>query len=195
MGRPARFDTDLLLDVALGLAAAGGPEAVTMAGVAEGAGAPSGSVYHRFADRPALLAALWNRTVGAFQDDLLSALASGGAPAAARHVVAFCRAHPREAAVLLHGAAAFGAADWPSRPRAVAAAREEALTTALRTLATDLGLRGVEGRERVVLAVVDVPYAIARRHLRGAAGGRVPPRAADQAARAAAAILGGDGER
>ena len=35
MGRPARFDTDLLLDVALGLAAADGPEAVTMAGVAE----------------------------------------------------------------------------------------------------------------------------------------------------------------
>jgi AcrR family transcriptional regulator len=193
MGRPARFDTDLLLDVALGLAAAGGPEAVTMAGVAEAAGAPSGSVYHRFAGRPALLAALWNRTVGAFQDGLLSALAGddarASAVAAARHVVAFCRAHPREAAVLLDGAGAFGAADWPTKAPAVAAAREEALAAALHALAADLGLRGVEGRERVVLAVVDVPYAIARRHLR-ADGGRVPPRAVDQAGVAAAALLG-----
>jgi AcrR family transcriptional regulator len=189
MGRPARFDTDVLLDVALDLVAAGGPEAVTMAGVADGAGAPSGSVYHRFAGRPALLAALFNRTAGAFQDGLLSALARDGAPAAARHVVAFCRARPREAAVLLHGAAAFGAAGWPAEPRAVAAAREQALAAALHALAADLGLRGVEGRERVVLAVVDVPYAIARRHLRGP-DGRVPPRAADQAALAAAAILG-----
>ena len=57
MGRPARFAADELLDVALDLAAAGGPEAVTMAGVAEAAGAPSGSVYHRFAGRPALLGA------------------------------------------------------------------------------------------------------------------------------------------
>ena len=188
MGRPARFDTDLLLDVALDLAAAGGPEAVTMAGVAEGAGAPSGSVYHRFAGRPALLAGLWNRTVGAFHEGFLPALAEGDGPAAARHVVAFCRAHPREAAVLLQGASAFGRDDWPPAERAVVTAREEALATALHGLAAALGLRGVEGRERVVLAVVDVPYAIARRHLRGA-GGRVPPRAAEQAAAAAAALL------
>jgi AcrR family transcriptional regulator len=193
MGRPARFDADLLLDVALDLAAARGPEAVTMAGVAEGAGAPSGSVYHRFAGRPALLAALWNRTVGAFQEGLLSALARddphAAAVAAARHVVAFSRARPREAAVLLQGARAFGAEDWAPESSAVATAGEEGLAAALRGLAADLGLRGVEGRERVVLAVVDIPSAIVRRHLRGD-GGRVPPRAADQAADAAAAILG-----
>ena len=188
MGRPARFDTDLLLNVALDLAAADGPEAVTMAGVAEGAGAPSGSVYHRFAGRPALLAALWNRTVGVFQEELLPALAEGDGPGAARRVVAFCRAHSREAAVLLQGARAFGRDGWPPEERAVAAAREEALANALHALAAALGLRGVEGRERVMLAVVDVPYAIARRHLRGA-DGRVPPRAAEQAAAAAAALL------
>jgi hypothetical protein len=39
-----------------------------------------------------------------------------------------------------------------------------------------------------VLAVVDLPSAIVRRHLHSA-DGRVPPRAADQAARAAAALL------
>jgi hypothetical protein len=88
----------------------------------------------------------------------------------------------------LHGATAFGAADWPPEPLAIAAAREEALVSALHALAADLGLRGIEGRERVVLAVVDAPYAIVRRHLGGP--GRVPPRAEEQAARAAAAILG-----
>src|SRR5690349_25083603 len=79
MGRPARFDADQLLDEALALAAEGGPEAVTMAAVAQRAGAPSGSLYHRFAGRSALLAALWLRTVADFQAGYLTALLDDGA--------------------------------------------------------------------------------------------------------------------
>jgi AcrR family transcriptional regulator len=193
MGRPARFDADQLVDVALTLAAEGGPEAVTMAAVAERAGAPSGSVYHRFAGRPALLAALWLRTVERFQASYLAALGSEGdareaAAAAAREVVAYSRAHPDEAAVLLHGATAFGSADWPPEALARGLAHARAVDEAVGALAARLGERGVAGRERVTLAVVDVPYAIVRRHLR--AGGLVPPRAQAAAGDAAAAVLG-----
>jgi AcrR family transcriptional regulator len=193
MGRPARFDADQLLDDALALAAEGGPEAVTMAAVAQRAGAPSGSLYHRFAGRPALLAALWLRTVADFQAGYLAALEDDGvqpreaAVAAARLVVAYSRAHPDAAAVLLQGATAFGAADWPAAALETARGHARDVDEAVRRLAGRLGLRGAEGRERVTLAVVDVPYAVVRRHLRAA--GSVPPRAERQVAAAVAAIL------
>ena len=48
MPRPAIFTLDELLDAAAALLAADGPSAVTMSAVARAAGAPSGSMYHRF---------------------------------------------------------------------------------------------------------------------------------------------------
>jgi AcrR family transcriptional regulator len=191
MGRPARFDADQLLDVALALAWEGGPDAVTMASVAQRAGAPSGSLYHRFPSRAALQSALWLRCVARFQDEYLAALSHpnprSAASDAARSVIAFSRAHPQEALVLLHGAREFGAEGWSPEARAAVRDHAAAIETAIRTLAARLQLRGVDGIERATLAIVDLPYAIVRRHLR--AGRPVPPRAAQQAADAAAAIL------
>ncbi|NEE35160.1 helix-turn-helix transcriptional regulator, partial [Streptomyces sp. SID7982] len=74
MARPPRFDSDQLLDAAVRLAADGGPAAVTMSAVAQAVGAPSGSVYHRFAGRPALLAEVWLRTVERFQEEYTHSL-------------------------------------------------------------------------------------------------------------------------
>ena len=54
MPRPAIFTLDELLDAAAALLAADGPSAVTMSAVARAAGAPSGSMYHRFPTRAAL---------------------------------------------------------------------------------------------------------------------------------------------
>jgi AcrR family transcriptional regulator len=121
MGRPPRHDSDRLLDSAVTLAADAGPQAVTMSAVARTAGAPSGSVYHRFPDRPTLLAALWLRTVLRFQEGFLAALEEDpplrGAVAAARHVVEWSKAHPPEARVLLYGARDFAEAEWPAQAR------------------------------------------------------------------------------
>ncbi|MEJ7734392.1 MAG: TetR family transcriptional regulator [Polyangiaceae bacterium] len=47
-GRPAKFDREELLDAALALVAEGGPAALTLAALARAAGAPTGSIYHRF---------------------------------------------------------------------------------------------------------------------------------------------------
>ncbi|WCD85969.1 hypothetical protein KPP03845_102310 [Streptomyces xanthophaeus] len=65
------------------LAAGGGPDAVTMSAVAQAVGAPSGSVYHRFAGRPALLAEVWLRTVEAFQEGYLAQVEAPSEPGAA----------------------------------------------------------------------------------------------------------------
>lgn len=172
MGRPARHDADRLLDTAAALAAEAGPRGVTMAAVARAAGAPSGSVYHRFPDRTALLAALWLRTVTRFQEGVFAALDGPpreAAVAVARHAVEWCREHPDEARVLLAGPGDFAMAEWSDEARERLTAGNSRLGAALDELAQRLGRTDERGRARVVLAVVDLPYAVVRRYLvRGA---------------------------
>ncbi|MCI2422573.1 TetR/AcrR family transcriptional regulator [Saccharopolyspora sp. K220] len=168
MGRPPQHDADRLLDAAVALVAETGPRGVTMAAVARAAGAPSGSVYHRFPDQAALLSALWLRTAFRFQEGFFAALdgqPQEAAVAAARYVVKWCRAHPDEAKVLLAGAGAFGAAEWAESARDRLAAGNAQVEQALADLAQRLGRTDARGHSRVVLAVVDLPYAVVRRYL------------------------------
>ncbi|GHE68520.1 putative transcriptional regulator, TetR family protein [Streptomyces longispororuber] len=194
MARPPRYDSGRFLDAAVRLAAEAGPAAVTMAAVAKAVGAPSGSVYHRFASRPALLAEVWLRTVEDFQEGWFAALGDGGqgpraaARAAAVHVVAWSRAQPRAAALLLYGPADFGQGGWPEESEARARAGHERVRTALAELCADLGEDGARAAERVALAVVDVPLTIVRRHLRR--GEDLPPYAEQLAGDSALALLG-----
>ena len=112
MGRPAKHDAETLLDAAAAIVADEGPVAVTMVAVARRAGVPSGSLYHRFPSRAALLGALWLRTVRRFKAGWLAAL-GGDDPlvTAARHVVAWSRRNRAEALLLLHGASELAQAD------------------------------------------------------------------------------------
>jgi len=180
MPRPARFDAEHLLDAAVRLVAAGGPAGVTMAAVAREAGAPSGSVYHRFPSRGALLAALWLRTVADFQAGFLAMLRDAEPASAARHVVAWSRAYPERARVLLHGMAAFSPDEWPADERQRAADADRGVRAALRSL-------GHPSAEQVVVALVDIPYAVVRRHL--LAGAPIPVDAERMVEAAARAVL------
>ena len=182
MPRPAIFTLDELLDAAAALLAADGPSAVTMSAVARAAGAPSGSMYHRFPTRAALCGELWIRTEERFHAGLSAALATSEEPqmrcvAAARSTVRWCRDHPVEAQVLLTGADALGAADWPDE----LTSRRRRLHRALRR-----SLAGMPAhRDRVNAAVIDIPYAVVRRHL--IAGRAIPESAVaivEQCARA-----------
>jgi AcrR family transcriptional regulator len=172
MPRPARHDRDSLLDSAVALAAARGPAAVSMAEVGRIAGAPSGSVYHRFPNRAALLAELRLRTIGRFQEGFVAALQGddpvGAAAAAAGYVVEWARMHPDQTAVLLYAAADFAADSWPGEARARETQLRGELERALGRLARRLGLSGRDARERLLVATVDLPYAVVRRHLRAA---------------------------
>lgn len=193
MPRPPRFDADELLDAAVLLAANGGPAAVTMSAVAQAVGAPSGSVYHRFPGRPALLAEVWLRTVEYFQEGYLAALDGDPDPrraarAGARHVVAWSRAHPREAALLLYGAEEFGRSGWSEEHRERADRGNERVCARLGMLGAAFGLTGPEGRDRIALALIDLPLGVVRRPLRS--GNPLPPHAEDLAEESAAALLG-----
>ncbi|MET9322581.1 TetR/AcrR family transcriptional regulator [Streptomyces sp. NPDC003038] len=194
MARPPRFDTEQILDAAVRLAASAGPAGVTMSAVAQAVGAPSGSVYHRFAGRPALLAQVWLRTVEGFQEGYLTALRSDPDPrraarAAARHVVSWSRAHVPEASLLLYGAEEFGRGDWSEEHRQRADLGNQRVFASLGSLAESLGVTGPQGHERVVLAMIDLPLAVVRRHLR--AGRPLPPHAEELAEETAAALLAG----
>jgi len=162
MPRPARFSVDELLDAAAALLAADGPAAVTMSAVARAAHAPSGSMYHRFPTRAALCGELWIRTEDRFHAGVCAALAISDEPqtrcvAAARFTVQWCRDHPVDARVLLTGADALDAAGWPDE---LTSRRRRLHRTLRRTLAgmpADL--------DRINAAVIDISYAVVRRHL------------------------------
>ena len=162
MPRPARFTLDELLDVAAALLAADGPSAVTMSAVARTARAPSGSMYHRFPTRAALCGELWIRTEERFLAGFTAALATSENPqtrcvAAALFTVQWCRDHRVEAQVLLTGTDALGAADWPDE----LTSRRKRLQRSLRRALTGLPV----DPDRINAAVIDIPYAVVRRHL------------------------------
>ena len=162
MPRPALFTLDELLDAAAALLAADGASAVTMSAVARAAHAPSGSMYHRFPTRAALCGELWMRTEERFHAGLGAVLATSEEPqtrcvAAARFTVRWCRDHPVEAQVLLTGADALGAADWPDELRSRRKRLHRGLRRSLAGMPADLA--------RVNAAVIDIPYAVVRRHL------------------------------
>ena len=162
MPRPARFTLDELLDAAAALLAVEGPSAVTMSAVARAARAPSGSMYHRFPSRAALCGELWIRTEERFHAGLAATLSASGDPQTrcvdgALFTVQFCRDHPHEAQVLLTGADALCAADWPDE----LTSRRKRLHRALRRTLSGMSAEP----DRVNAAVIDIPYAVVRRHL------------------------------
>ena len=162
MPRPARYTVDELLDAAATLLADDGPAAVTMSAVARTVGAPSGSMYHRFPSRAALCGQLWIRTEERFHAGVTAALSAPDDPqarcvAAARFTVQWCREHPDEAQVLLAGADALGAAEWPEPLIAARRRLHRRLRQLLAALPAD--------SDRINAAIVDIPYSVVRRHL------------------------------
>jgi AcrR family transcriptional regulator len=168
--RPRLHATEDLLDAAAALAAVNGPGGVTMGAVAEAAGAPSGTLYHRFGNRAGLLAEVWLRTVTGFQAGYLEALEKEpvieACVAAALHVVAWSRQHPRELRILLRGPAGFEVAAAPADVRSRIDAAQHRLEDAWRRAAARLPGSEEDALDVVVLATVELPNAIARRHLR-----------------------------
>lgn len=195
MGRPATHTPEALLDAAVGLFAGGGARAVTMAAVARAAGAPSGSVYHRFPDRPALLAALWLRVVETFGDAYLRRLGEAPSPQdvveTAAWAVSWCRDHPGEAAALNAGRGAFSPEQWSAEATDALRTSERARDRAIGARLSAAARAARRPVDEVVFAAVDLPVSVVRRHLPG----EVPPEAVDLTRRLASRIVldAGDG--
>lgn len=190
MGRPATHTVDSFLDAATRLFAEGGARAVTMAAVARETGAPSGSVYHRFADRAALFAALWLRTVRRFEDGVLAAIESAppgeAAVVAATWAIDWSRENLGEAIVLYAGPQAFSPDTWSAESQAALAAHDAGRDQTLAALVKKLAAGGVPPDE-IALVMFDLPYAVMGRYL---GRGEAPPaRARDLVARVAAKVV------
>jgi AcrR family transcriptional regulator len=181
-------DTDGILDVAERLAGERGPAAVTIRAVAELSGASSGSIYHAFASREALVATVWLRAARRFlalqRDAIDEALAGDGGRdggrdgdggghrgdravaatlAAATALVRLRRAHPGSAELLFaqRREALLGSGQLPEALADALAALDDELLDALRTLARALWDRADRAAvETVAVCVVDLPTAL-----------------------------------
>jgi AcrR family transcriptional regulator len=178
VGRPAKFDSDAILDAAVLLIAERGVGQATVSEMARRLGAPTGSIYHRFESRDLLLARLWMRTVRRAQTGFLSALGEEdletAAQRAALHILRWSREHPVEASLLLLYRREDLADRWPEALGEEASRLNDEMREAIRGFTRRRFGRVTPARLQAVgFALVDVPYAACRRYL--LAGQRPPP--------------------
>jgi AcrR family transcriptional regulator len=181
MGRRPKFDAEQILDTAVSLVAEGGPGRATVSTIASRLGAPTASLYHRFASRDLLLARLWLRTVRRAQAGFIAALAAEdlgeAAVAAALHIPRWSREHLAEATVLLLYRREDLAARWPDELGDELAGVNRGIAAALEDFTRRrFGRVRADELQVVAFALVDVPYAAVRRYL---LAGRTPPQAVD----------------
>jgi AcrR family transcriptional regulator len=174
MSRPARFSDSDLLVAATQVAAAHGPAGTTIGAIAKAAGAPTGSLYHRFPSRDALLGTLWLDLVGRFQRGWIDAMTAGDATAAALHTPAWVRSHPTEARLLLlHRREDFLSGDWPPDLAERAEHVNDRAGAALRAFTrAELGDDLPASVRRIRFALVQIPYAAVRPYVEA---GQAPP--------------------
>lgn len=163
---------DVILDAARDLLVQGGPEATTTAAISARSGAPTGSLYHRYGSRARLFVEVWLRTVTRFQTGLLAAAATGTGVervlAAADWTVEFAARDPNDARLLLQTSRGqlLADAELSVETRRTLADLNKPVADLLHELAVDLyGAATPHHVERLTIAMVDVPYAIVRRHL------------------------------
>ena len=171
VARPTAYPSETILDGARAIVLDSGAGSATVDAIARASGAPTGSIYHRFASRDELLARVWLRAVRRSQARFLAAIDRPdpveAAVAGALSILDFCRDEPEDARLL----AAVRADDLlrADVPEAVAhelADVNRGLLRAVRRLSVALfGRRTDAALERTLLAVFDLPYGAARRHL------------------------------
>jgi AcrR family transcriptional regulator len=182
MGRRALYSTDQILDAARDLAAQSGPAAVTIAALGSAlGGAPSGSLYHRFASRNELLGRLWLRTAAGFQDGFAAAASSDDAHRAglraALSMPARVRADPQGARImLLHRREDFLSSEWPTEMQDEARRLKKQVDDTVRALSRRLLGDSPEARRATAFATIDIPFAAVRRHVMA---GEAPPASLD----------------
>lgn len=169
MAPPRKHETDAILDAARGLVLTGGPRVAGAAAIAAASGAPVGTLYHRFGNRDAILAATWLRALERFQSPAMAAVAESAvqtAVAMALSALDFARQYPDDARLLLtirpEDLVDADAGDLA----ATIASRNAPLVERLRHLAGELyGAADRRSLDAVQRAVVDLPYAAVRRHV------------------------------
>ena len=163
----AVFNHADFFDAALALAAEHGPSAVTVSAITARLGAPTGSFYHRFVSRNALLGALWLRTVLDFQVGVTAALDANDGLQAALHTPIWARDHMDAARLLLlYDRDDFVQGDWPKELRErVAEMTNRMEASASRRARVVFGRDGPEEAQLSRFLIASLPVAAVREYL------------------------------
>ena len=163
----AAFNHADFFDAALALAAEHGPSAVTVSAITARLGAPTGSFYHRFVSRNALLGALWLRTVLDFQVGVTAALDANDGLQAALHTPIWARDHLDAARLLLlYDRDDFVQGDWPKELRErVAEMTNRMEASASRRARVVFGRDGPEEAQLSQFLIASLPVAAVRQYL------------------------------
>jgi len=177
MVRTARFSEETFIDAAIALVAEGGPAAATMQAIARRVGAPTGSIYHRFESRSAILGTAWNAAYASFVGALAPLLRTGCSREAALAILSWSGEDERRARFLLLNdpVTLFEDAPPPAPLREELERLEDKLDGAFRACVAIRGDGTVRDEElaRAKFLIFDAPIAILRPHL--LRGGPVPP--------------------
>ncbi len=165
MARPPKYSSEQILDAVLQVLKGRRPDEVSIAAVGEVLEASSGSIYHRFESRDALVALAWLRAGESFAAELARALQAAdpleGARAAVRYQLEWARRRPVEAGLyLLHGRSDLIKTAWPPDLARRAERLANDTTDVLRRFA--IRVPGAS-HARVRFALLDVPHAAIRR--------------------------------
>ncbi|GGE68239.1 TetR/AcrR family transcriptional regulator [Massilia psychrophila] len=168
MVRLAKFTEAQFIDCAIDVAAQCGVQAVSMAAIAQKAGAPIGSVYHRFDSRGTILALAWLRVKADFRQEVASRWRRGDSWDGVAGLLDWCRRKPVYARLLLLGddASIFDAGLSPATLAALEA--EQAALDACFDHCV-LGIQGKVGADAVApmlrFILIDGPVAIVKPYL------------------------------
>ena len=179
MGRPFYGNADFL-NAALALVAERGPSGVTVGAITARLKAPTGSFYHRFTSRDALLGELWLQTVLAFSEGLNAALEGGDGLKAALHTPAWVREHMDEGRLLLlYHRDDFVDGEWPPELRQKVADHTYRSKLAVPgSRARSSGSDGPDAYARASFVLAQVPVAAVLPYLRR---GEPPPALVERA--------------
>ena len=178
MAPPRKHETDVILDAARALVLEGGPRAASVAAIAKSSGAPAGTLYHRFGNRDGILTAAWLRALERFQSRAMAASETHAtnatdtpaetAVAMAVAAISFAREIPEDARLLLTIRPGDLLDDEPDAQfQETVAAMNAPLIERVGVLARKLyGRKDSRAVDAVARAVVDLPYAVVRRHAR-----------------------------
>jgi AcrR family transcriptional regulator len=170
MGRPELHSAGAILDGAR--AAVLADSSATITEIAATSGAPAGSIYHRFGSRDALLAEMWIRAVVRSQDRFIAAIDSADAPvnaavAAGLSIFDFASDECDDARLLV-SLRREQLIRSPLPPHLANRLRKlnQPVESAIARLARDrYGTSSPSHRQRMALAVIDIPYGAIRRFL------------------------------
>lgn len=166
MPQPVKHSREDMLDAARALILTSGPAAASIKGVAVAVGAPSGSIYHQFPGRDDLMAAVWLRAQDRFLEFYLSELASPKSDAgiaAAVSILTWVGRNPEDAELLLrHGLRDILRGEVSIELDRRAESNQQQVHAVIARFAEEAQLPLADA----LVAVVDLPYATARRIMR-----------------------------